>query len=851
MYKILLTAIVLFTSIVSFAQSKDTTVSFQVSGVCGMCKERIEKSVKLKGVSKARWSTATHLLDLTYKPSVISLSAIIDKIVATGHDTEFKKASEDIYKQLPDCCLYKDTSVHNDDAPDEHEHAVHEEKILDTTVINGVVVKEDKKGNFQPLSGATIHWLGSTEATTADQHGEFHIPIIAGFSQLVISYTGFTSDTLEVTQPQMLQVVLGSNNVLKTIVVSSRKRNMYVNSKDPFRITNIGSGELMKAACCNLSESFETNPSVDVQYSDAVTGSKQIQLLGLSGVYTQLTVENLPGPRGLSTPLGLNSIAGPWVESIQLSKGTGSVVNGFESIAGQINVELKKPGEKDELLANAYVNSQGKTDLNLNLSKNLNKKWATTLLLHDDFQYNKTDMNNDGFRDMTTGNVFSAVSRWEYHNNSFSSEFGGKIWTDNRVGGELAFEPSQKFTTQHYGLGFKTNRYEGFIKAGYLFPEKKYKSIGLQLSTFRHESDAYLGLRNYTGEQQNFYANLIYQSIIGNTKHKFRTGLNFNADNYKEIFEIQTFKRNEQVSGGFFEYTYGLDKFTVVSGIRADYNNLFGWFFTPRINARYTPFEKTVIRLSAGRGQRTANIFAENLGSFVSSRQLRIIPSINGKAYGLNPEVAWNKGISIDQKFKLFKKDISLALDFFRNDFTDQVVVDMEQPGYISFYNLNGKSYSNSFQAEINFVPVKNLETRMAYRWFDVKTMYGGELKQRPLTARNRAFINAAYSINNWKFDATYSYTGTKRIPDVLHPSSHTFPATSPSFGMLLAQLSHTFGKKKNFEVYLGGENLTNFLQMESIIGANQPFSREFDASMIWGPINGRLFYTGFRYTLK
>ncbi len=843
MYKLFLAVILLSNSVNSFSQSKDTTVSIPVSGVCNMCRTRIEESIQVKGVSKAVWSTRTHMANVNFNPDVISFAKLNELIAATGHDTETKKADDAVYAALPDCCLYRDPNVKNDDEP--------EPELLDTSIVNGVVVREDKKGNFIPLSGATIKWLGNNEGTTADEHGEFHIPIVEEFQKLVISYTGFKADTIEVTQPQMLQVVLGTNNILKTIVVSSRKRNMYVNPKDPFRITNIGSGELMKAACCNLSESFETNPSVDVQYSDAVTGSKQIQLLGLSGVYTQLTVENLPGPRGLSTPLGLNSIAGPWVESIQLSKGTGSVVNGYESIAGQINVELKKAGEKNEIFANGYINSQGKTDVNLNITKRISNKLSTTILLHDDFQYNKTDMNNDGFRDMTTGNVFSAVNRWEYSHKGFSSEFGGKIWTDNRVGGELAFTPSQKFTTQLYGIGFNTNRYEGFIKAGYIFPQKKYKSIGLQLSGFRHESDAYLGLRNYNGDQNNLYANLIFQNIIGNTAHKFRTGLNFTSDNYLENFDAVEYKRNEQVSGAFFEYTYGLNKFTVVTGMRADYNNLFGWFFTPRVNARYAPFEKTTIRISAGRGQRTANIFAENLGSFVSSRQLQIIPSINGNAYTLNPEIAWNKGISLDQKLRVFKKEANISFDYFRNDFTDQVVVDMEQPGMIRFYNLDGKSYSNSFQAEFNITPVKKLETRIAYRFFDVKTTYGNELKQRPLTARNRAFINAGYTPGNWKFDITYSYTGTKRIPDVLHPSAHTFLSNSPSYGMLLAQVSHTFGKNKNFELYLGGENLTNYLQMESIIGANQPFSREFDASMVWGPINGRLIYTGFRYTIK
>src|SRR4030095_3465049 len=298
----------------------------------------------------------------------------------------------------------------------------------------------------------------------------------------------------------------------------------------PFRIATITSKELLKAACCNLSESFETNASVDVSYSDAVTGAKQIQLLGLSGNYTQLTVENLPGPRGLATPLGLNSIAGPWIEGIQLSKGTGSVVNGYESIAGQINVELKKPESAERLYANGYVNSMGKADLNLNLAHKFDNKWSTALLLHDDFLFNKVDMNMDHFRDMPTANQFSAINRWKFDNaKGLMIQFGAKALVDDKTGGEMDFEKEHKLTSHHYGLGIKTNRYEGFAKIGYVFPEKKYKSIGLQLSTFQHRQDSYFGLTTYDARQDNFYSNLIYQDVIGNSKHKYRTGLSLSS----------------------------------------------------------------------------------------------------------------------------------------------------------------------------------------------------------------------------------------------------------------------------------------------------------------------------------
>lgn len=845
------TAIAVFSLFFVFtaaAQNNDSpeTTSFKVSGVCGMCQHRIEKSLAVKGVKKAKWDVNSQMLSLTYEPSVISLDDIHARIASVGHDTELKKATDKTYNALPECCLYRSNEVenHNTSAlPQSNEPAV-----------TGVVLAEDNKGNFTALAGATIAWLNTSKGTVSDNHGVFSLPLDEKVSSLVISYTGYRPDTIQVTDNSSLHVVMASDQQLNTITVTAIRKSMFVNTSGAFRTTTITSKELMKAACCNLSESFETNPSVDVSYSDAITGSKQIQLLGLSGNYTQLTVENLPGPRGIATPLGLNSIAGPWIESIQLSKGTGSVVNGFESIAGQINVELKKPESTDRLYANGYVNSMGRSDLNLNLSQQIGSRWSTGLLLHNNFLYSKPDFNKDGFRDLPAGNLFSAINRWKYDNNKgLMVQFGVKVLADDRTGGETAFSSGDKFSTDHYGMGIKTSRYEGFAKIGYVFPEKKYKSIGLQLSAFKHKQNAYFGLTPYNAEQSSFYSNLIFQSIIGNTAHKYRTGLSFSADRYDELYQVQAFGRKETVPGAFFEYTYTMnEKFNVVAGIRADHNNLYGWFTTPRLNLRYEPVAGTSIRASAGRGQRTANVFAENMGALVSARMVNIITSENGKAYGLNPEVSWNKGISVDQRFRLFTREAMLSLDFFRNDFTNQVVADMEDPRQLKFYNLTGKSYSNSFQSELSLMPVDKLDLRLAYRWFDVKTTYGNELLQKPFTAEHRAFANLGYALQGWKFDYTINYVGAKRIPSTTqNPVAYQLPVKSPDYITMNAQVSKSLGKARALELYIGGENLTNYFQKNIIVAPTQPFGEYFDASMIWGPVSGRLMYAGFRYRIK
>ena len=822
--------------------------SFYVYGNCEMCKERIETAAKGRGVKEAVWDIGSKMLSLTIDTLLTKPVRVHTRIAESGHDTRLKKAPDAVYSVLPECCLYRT----NEEVLEPGDPL---QLNITSFTVKGVVMETDPRGNFRPLPGASITVLGTNTGSITDTAGVFSIQVQKSDTRLQISYAGYKPDTIAAEPSKEIRIILASNQVLGEVQLTARQRSTYVSSLSTIRTQVMTEKELFKAACCNLSESFETNPSVDVSYNDAVTGSKQIQLLGLSGIYTQLTVENLPGPRGLATPLGLNSIAGPWVESIQLNKGVGSVVNGFEGIAGQINIELKKPEKAEKLYANLYLNNMLKSDINLNLVQEFGKKWSTALLLHDDFLFNKVDFNNDGFRDIPTGNLFSAINRWKFEDGKgFMSQFGFKMLTDNRTGGETAFDPERdKFTTRHYGLGINTQRYELFAKTGYVFPAKKYTSIGLQLLQSFHRQDAYFGLQQYEARQEGLYANLIYQSIIGNTNHKFRTGFSFSADRYDEVIRTYRFDRHEKIPGGFFEYSYAPgSKISIVAGLRADHNNLYGWFMTPRLHLHYAPVKGTSIRLSAGRGQRTANVFAENTSTLVSARDIVFTGAVAGKAYGLNPEIAWNKGISVDQHFRLFNREAGVSIDFFRNDFTNQVVVDLEQTSYVFFGNLNGRSFSNSLQLELNAEPLRQLELRLAYRFFDVRTTYNGVVKQKPFTSKHRAFANLAYSINGWKMDYTVNLNGAKRIPALQgNPPVYQRELSSPAYWLMNAQVSKTLGKKHPVEFYLGGENLTNFFQQEVIIAADEPFGPYFDASMVWGPVSGRMIYTGLRYKIK
>lgn len=710
--------------------------------------------------------------------------------------------------------------------------------------------------NSTPLIGVNVYWIGTTTGTTTNENGLFSIAKSDITTKLVISLVGYANDTLNVTDKTTLNIQLTEGEELKEVEVSSRIKSSSISYINPLKLESISEKELEKAACCNLSESFETSPSVDVAFTDAITGTRQIQLLGLAGPYTQVTRENMPDVRGLSSLYGLVYTPGTWIESIQLNKGAGSVVNGFESIAGQINVELRKPESTDRWYFNGYGNQGGRTEANINFAhKFKNKKWSTALLLHAKANLIKHDKNDDQFLDMPISQHFIALNRWKYKgNNGIRFQSGIKATYIDSYAGQVDFDPNEhKGTTIHWGMTSVTKRYEAWLKLGKIFKHKHGRSIGFQASGSLHDFDSYFGLTNYVGKQESVYSNLIFQDLIGNSSHKYRTGLSLQYDRYDEKLGLTDFNRTEYTPGAYFEYTYQqADVFSLVAGIRGDYNNFYGSFVTPRLHIRYVPIENIVIRASAGRGQRTVNVIAENNGLLASSR-IWILPEIrNDKVFGLDPEVAWNYGINVTKNFTLDYREGALSVDFYRTDFENQVVIDLDNNAQeISFYNLKGQSFSNSFQIQLDYELIKRLDVRLAYRFFDVQTTYHDQLLQKPLVSKHRAFINLGYHTrSNWKIDYTLNWQGEKRLPNTLNnPVAYRPEKESPQFITMNAQISKTI--KEFFEIYIGMENILDYKQDNPILASDRPFGNYFDATMIWGPIFGRNTYIGFRYRIK
>jgi outer membrane receptor for ferrienterochelin and colicins len=705
---------------------------------------------------------------------------------------------------------------------------------------------------IQTLPYASVHWAGTTHGGATDKNGNFdlHKPHTGETLYLVVSYTGFSADTIAIAPGiTFIEILLSENVQLEEVTVRRRMGGSYISAIQPAKTEVITMHGLQALACCNLSESFENSATVDVGYSDAVSGAKRIQMLGLAGVYSQLMFENLPGIRGLSSTYGLTYIPGTWMESIQISKGSSSVLNGYESTTGQINVEYKKPQRSETLFLNLFANSEGRMEANMNSSFDLGGTWSTMLLGHVSTQQFKIDHNGNTFLDVPLGTQVNIMNRWNHEvDHKRHVQFGLHILNDQRHGGQTFYDrQADRGTTNAWGMESGTTRLQGFVKAGFFLPNTLESSIGFMGVATWYDQDSYYGLNEYNGDQKSLYSNIVYQSILGNTNHRINTGMSYQLDEYNEQFNGMLLKRTESVPGMFGEYTYTWPEvFTLILGLRADHHNIHDWFITPRMHFRYQINNTGTLRGSAGKGYRTANVFSEHSSIMASSRQ--IVFSEEFRA-----EEAWNYGFNYTHIFPLAgERDVTVGVDFYRTDFINQVIADLDRSvSMVVFNNLDGRSYSNSFQTDIAIQPLNGFEIFTAYRLDDVKTTINGSLVESPMISRHKGLLTLSYStrFEKWRFDMTNQLNGPKRIPDTREsPELYRMPEYSPSYYILHAQITRKF---RTMDLYFGGENLTNFKQHNPIIAANDPFGNYFDSSMIWGPFMGRMLYAGIRYTFE
>ncbi|MBN1768654.1 MAG: TonB-dependent receptor [Prolixibacteraceae bacterium] len=719
---------------------------------------------------------------------------------------------------------------------------LHASNMSNEEVIKGIV--KEKANPAQPVVGANIYWAGTLHGTTTNADGEFEITLPENSTQkpLVISFVGFKTDTVQVSPDMPVFAYLEENIELSEVVIRERRKGQYISTMDAVQTTKVTSSELQKAACCNLSESFETNASVDVSFSDAVTGAKQIKMLGLAGIYVQTISENIPSVRGMAAPYGLGYTPGPWMESIQISKGTASVSNGYEAVTGQINVEYKKAESPEWLHVNLYGNDAMKTEANVNYTHQLTDSLSTMIFLHGENQGKEIDNNGDNFLDMPNVKQINFMNRWNWTpKNGGHREVGFKVLDEQRKSGQLgAFDSDNN---NLYGIEINTRRYELFAKNGILF-DKPGTSLGIQLSGSYHNQNSVYGSKNYDGTQYNAYLNVIYMGNFGTDLHSYKTGASFLGDSFDETLNETAFTHDEMVPGVFFEYNYHLrNRLNILAGVRADYSSVYGTFITPRVHAKWNVNNWLIWRASAGKGFRTSIPLSENSYMLASSRGIVIDNN-------LQQEEAVNIGTSLNATIPVGTRELSVTLDYYHTNFIQQVIRDIDSnPHQVHFTNLDGASYSNAIQAELFYEVIDGLTINAAYRVNDVKQTINGQLRKAPLQSHYKGLLSLSYAtrLNKWQFDLTGQFNGGGRMPDPVDENPLWEKEFSP-FTVVNTQITKNF---KKWSLYAGAENLFNFKMDNPIIASNDPWGSNFDGSMIWGSVHGRKIYVGLRYTLK
>lgn len=612
-------------------------------------------------------------------------------------------------------------------------------------------------------------------------------------------------------------------------------------------VTRINKQELFKAACCNLGESFTTNPSVDVNYSDAATGARQIKLLGLSGTYVQMLAENLPNWRGNAIPYALGYVPGPWMKSILVSKGTSSVRNGYESITGQIDVEFVKPEDEQGATINLLANTDGKVEANADANLHITSRLNTEVLAHYEHSFIDMDHNHDGFMDKPRVKQFNAHNRWDWLGDNYIFHGGITLLDEDRQSGQKAMDDDM--AGHRYEIGLRTHRYEGYMKHAFILDRQRGTNIALMASASLHRLDATYGHKQYEAREKNANAQLMFETNF-TSRHNLSAGLSVNhdsPDNKLTINHHETDYRDkrETISGAYAQYTFNADDHVIVmAGVRADHSTLHGTFITPRLHFKYAPNSNFTWRASAGKGYRTTHALAQFNNLLASGRRLIIDD--------LRQEEAWNYGTSMSWVQPLLGRLLKVNLEYYYTRFANQTVVDYDSsPNTIHITNLDGKSYSHTFQIDVSYPVLQGLELTAAYRLNDVRCTLAGKLREKPLTSRYKGLLTASYRtpLGIWQVDVTLQLNGGGRmpIPYTTEDGTASWNTRFHSFEQLNVQVTRWF---RHFSIYVGGENLTGRRQHHPIIAADEPWSDRFDPTLVWGPMGGAMAYAGIRINI-
>ncbi|MBK8550374.1 MAG: TonB-dependent receptor [Ignavibacteria bacterium] len=715
------------------------------------------------------------------------------------------------------------------------------------------VVKGENENKKEPLEDAVVKWINTGKGTATDEKGKFEISA-EGITdrRIIVSITGYKRDTLTVSDISFIEIVLIQDASTETIEVEDEQSSTFI-SDDVAKTEVITSQELVKDACCDLSGCFGKNSSVEVAVTDIITDSKELKILGLEGVYTQILIDNMPMMNGLNVKYGVSSIPGTMIDRITISKGSNSVIQGYESISGIMNVLLKNYDNTDGFLFNGFVNSMLEKQVNMNMTNELNKNINTILTLHSAQKSNRVDENNDGFLDNPLITRYTLFNKWNFVNEKSRSEINvaGRYWNEERSGGQNSYDINTgEGSNLIYGQTAKINSLDGYFRYAKAIDETR--GIKLYLNANYYDQNSFYGITKYDAVQNNFVAMGFYEfEVFG--EFLLKTGLSYKYLDINEniSYSDTTYKtysgnylKKESIPGIFAEKSINIldEKATLMTGVRLDYHNDYGMIFTPRILLRYQPENEIVFRVSAGTGFRTVNLFSDNSNLLASSRNIII-------AEELNPEKIFNYGADVLYYFAFGNFAGSLNLDFYRTEFSNKIIPDYDtDPSEVIFANLNGTAFSNVFQSEANINLTRGFDVKLAYKMIDLQYERDGVFYQQPFNSAHRFFSSFSYTNEYWSISSGLQWFGVQQIPSTAsNPFRYQRPEQSESYAMVNLQFNKFFDY---FELYAGIENILDFKQDFPIISADDPFGPYFDTSFIWGPTKGREFYFGFRLSL-
>ena len=745
----------------------------------------------------------------------------------------------------------------------------------------------------QPLIGASLYWKNTTAGATTSTDGTFTLKRVHGFDTLVVDYLGYDIWEQEIADKELntITIELKPSAVdIDAVIVEGQQRGNFAKTSGIARQEQISFAGLCKMACCSLAESFENSASVTVGYSDAISGARQIKMLGLAGTYTQILDENRPIMQGAGATYGLSYTPGMWLNSIQVSKGVASVTAGHEAITGQINLEHRKPTDDERLFLNLYFDSELRPEINLSTAIPLtkDKSLSTVILLHGSMHPMSHDDNGDSFVDMPKSHQINVANKWLWQTpEGIQLRWGWKYLQENRLGGQHGYtkdlyEQMTKDPLDNlYGSNIYNENANAYIKLGLpIGPERTFtgdpndavqNNFAMILDYDYYKTDSYFGLNTVDVIENSFRFNATYAHYFTQ-----RSSLNVGASAYVRMMnndyvqmkvengiqsEAWPFKGESTLAepGLFAEYTYNIEeKFSLVVGLRGDYSTLNGKYYydvdampliTPRSHIKWNITPRTTLRASAGMGYRRQNLITDNIWMMTTSRN--IIENVND-----DMERAATFGGSLSQSFNLAGDDqATLSFDYFRTQFFNTMVFDQEfnynepENNIIKIYNSTDKSFTDNYQVDFNWTPFRGFDLFATFRYTNAKMTIerDGEkmLVERPLTSRYKGLINIQYAVRRWVFDATAQLNGPMRLPNL--DGDMTKVELSPVYPMFFAQVSY---KVSNFTVYAGCENIGNFKQPHPIIGGENPYAPGFNSSMVWGPLTGVKGYVGIRLNI-